>query len=112
MSGQGSDDVNLGRPPWHVSIELCSTDSFRLFKPRWYFEMKLSKLDRGPFDHSGHKLMRSDLFWFSFLGMIPLIRSTLPKPQTLFKFLSLNDFLKVIKSLVKYGLLTLLAAKF
>ena len=59
--------------------------------------MKLSKLDRGPFDHSGHKLMRSDLFWFSFLGMIPLIRSTLPKPQTLFKFLSLNDFIETIK---------------
>ena len=38
-----------------------------LFQPD--FEIELSKLDRGPFDHSGRKLTRSDLFWFSFLGM-------------------------------------------
>ena len=46
---------------------VCSSDSIRLFNLD--FEIELSKLDRGPFDHSGRKLTRSDLFWFSFLGM-------------------------------------------
>ena len=45
-----------------VTSLVCSLDSIRLFNLD--FEIELSKLDRGPFDHSGRKLTRSDLFWF------------------------------------------------